>query len=278
MITPEQLSDILVDDGNTYIYIATTDYYSEIFDMLTQKLKIPPKKIAHLPAPHISRELWKLAYKHRFGGQPEPINTGALGAAILLPDRTDALKCLPKNGVVAEVGVAYGDFSRKLIDHLSPKKFYAIDYFHQSDPFVSYWERDDFARDSMPHQQWYENRFKTEIKSGMMETRQGLSWDCLAQFPDNYFDYVYLDADHYYQSVKRDIEVLNNKVKTGGFIQFNDYCISPACKPPYGVINAVNSFVNTGQHKIKYYCINSEPLLIGSPDVVIQIQKPHVLH
>ncbi|MDR2560514.1 MAG: class I SAM-dependent methyltransferase [Holophagales bacterium] len=276
MVTPEQLNGVIAITEESYIYISTTDFYEEVFDMLTQKLKIPPEKIGLLPIPDISPELRNISRNYfieSYGGKNLPIKSMAFDSAILLPDRSDALKYMPKHGIITEVGVAYGDFSRKIIDILSPKKFYAIDYFSQNDPFFSLWGRDDCARDNMPHQQWYENRFKPEIENGLMETRQGKSWDCLSQFPDDYFDYVYLDAGHDYKSVMKDIDVLKCKVKNCGFIQFNDYCIGPAFSTPYGVINAVNSFVNSGHHKIKYFCLNTEPQHIGFPDIVVQIQK-----
>jgi len=180
---------------------------------------------------------------------------------------------MPKNGITAEVGVAFGDFSRKILDALSPQIFFAIDLFYHTDLSSNFWGRDDFTRDNMPHRQWYENRFKMEIKTGKVETRQGLSWECLAQFPDDYFDYLYLDADHNYQSVKNDIEALKRKVKNGGFIQFNDYCIGPALYAPYGVINAVNSLINSGIAKVLYFSLNSEPKHVGYSDIAVQLQK-----
>jgi len=269
LLAPEQLTDSIAKAGErVIIYISTTIFYKEVFDTLTQKLNIPPENIAPLPVPNRSPKLLALKLNSRINA-PEPIRADAFDSAALLPDRANALKYMPKHGIVAEVGVAYGDFSRKIIDALSPKKFFAIDYFSQSDPFFSLWGRDDCARDNMPHQQWYENKFKAEIECGLMETRQGLSWDCLAQFPDDHFDYVYVDAGHDYQSVKKDIDVLKNKVKNGGFIQFNDYCNPTA----YGVINAVNSFINSGRHKVKFFCLCLDPLYIGFPDIVVQIQK-----
>jgi hypothetical protein len=276
MITPDQMpSTISGISGNYMIYIFTVYFYKEVFDMLTQKLKIPPKNIAPLVIPATPRSWELLMLKRNFymGGPPLPIRAGALESAVLLPDRADALNYMPKNGMAAEVGVAYGDFSRKIIDSTNPKKFYAIDFFSQNDPFSGFWGIDDFRKDNMPHQQWYENRFKTEIESGMMETRQGMSWDCISKFPDDYFDYVYLDAAHDYNSVKKDIDALKSKVKDGGYIQFNDYCIGPALSIPYGVINAVNEFVNSGLCKIKYFCLNNEPKYIGFPDIVVQLQK-----
>jgi len=43
------------------------------------------------------------------------------------------------------------------------------------------------------------------------------------QFEDNYFDMVYIDGDHSYDSVKTDISAWINKVKPGGFLWGDDY-------------------------------------------------------
>jgi len=42
-------------------------------------------------------------------------------------------------------------------------------------------------------------------------------------FPDNYFDLVYIDADHSYEFVKKDIENWITKVKNKGIIAGHDY-------------------------------------------------------
>jgi len=68
------------------------------------------------------------------------------------------------------------------------------------------------------------------------------------QFPDEYFDFVYIDADHTEEAVKEDILAWWPKVRSGGVLAGHDY--SPAIitfKDNYvlkfGVIEAVNKFV-----------------------------------
>ena len=45
----------------------------------------------------------------------------------------------------------------------------------------------------------------------------------VAKYPDDYFDIVYVDAAHEYESVKADIAAWLPKVKTGGVICGDDY-------------------------------------------------------
>lgn len=200
------------------------------------------------------------------------IQKSHLQHCVVLQDREDALSLIPKGGIAAEVGVAYGDFSEKIMKICEPEKFYAIDYFCQDDPYYSFWGLDLFRKDNMPHQQWYEHRFRDLIACGKMETKQGFSWDVLSTFEDDYFDYIYLDAAHDYESVKKDIAVLKHKIKDGGFIQFNDYTMFSILEDIfYGVVPAVNEFMNNdgGNHQAVAFCMHPD----GYYDLLVQVHK-----
>ncbi len=57
-------------------------------------------------------------------------------------------------------------------------------------------------------------------------------------------DLVYLDADHNYDSVKKDIQVFKNTIKPGGFFVFNDFTIFSVHELLfYGVAQAVSEFI-----------------------------------
>ena len=65
----------------------------------------------------------------------------------------------------------------------------------------------------------------------------------MQSFPDAYFDWIYIDAQHTYEDVKRDIAAAAAKVKSDGFLVFNDYTMwSYVEMQPYGVVAAVNEF------------------------------------
>ena len=66
----------------------------------------------------------------------------------------------------------------------------------------------------------------------------GCSWDLAALYPDESLDFVFLDADHAYESVSRDIDAWRPKVKRGGLLAGHDYIHWPS--PPFGVVRAVN--------------------------------------
>jgi Methyltransferase domain len=69
------------------------------------------------------------------------------------------------------------------------------------------------------------------------------SAETLQSFPDAYFDWIYIDAQHTYEGVKRDIAAAAAKVNSDGFLVFNDYTMwSYVEMQPYGVVAAVNEF------------------------------------
>lgn len=183
-----------------------------------------------------------------------PICARALNNARICENRNDILQYLPKGKVCAELGVMYGDYSKLILKIMEPSKFYAIDYFGFSD----IWGRTDIADSHLTHQQWYEREFSKEIEEGKMEVRQGLSWDVLETFPDDYFDYIYVDAGHEYDCVSKDVEVIQRKIKNGGIIAFNDYTLCNFWVQPYelgayyGIVPAANKLINSTNSEVLF--------------------------
>ena len=52
--------------------------------------------------------------------------------------------------------------------------------------------------------------------------RKGFSVEVLNSYPDNYFDWVYIDGNHLYPHVLEDILVSFKKVKPGGIVSGDD--------------------------------------------------------
>jgi hypothetical protein len=59
--------------------------------------------------------------------QTESLPIGELSVLYVEISRYEALKWFPQGGVFAEVGVFKGDFSRKIIDAVAPKRLHLID-------------------------------------------------------------------------------------------------------------------------------------------------------
>jgi len=64
------------------------------------------------------------------------------------------------------------------------------------------------------------------------------SIEAAEKFPDEYFDFIYIDGDHSYLGVCADLATWQNKVKKGGFIAGHDYDVDPG----FCVNRAVDGF------------------------------------
>jgi hypothetical protein len=135
---------------------------------------------------------------------------------------------LPKNSVGAEIGVLAGNFSKQIMDSVSPRELHLIDpWEHQtSSIYKDAWYGGRSKRGQADMDERYSGvlkRFKREIRVGQVLVHRGYSSDMLETFPDGFFDWVYIDGNHLYEYVQKDLEVSFRKVKTGGHITGDDY-------------------------------------------------------
>lgn len=147
----------------------------------------------------------------------------------VFPTREILLDFLPKNAVVAEVGAAMGDFSKEILSRAQPK------VLHLVDPWAS--TRYESGIDII------KEKFSAELASGQLKLNRGISVDVLPTFPDRYFDWVYIDTDHSYETTLAELRMSDQKVKDTGLILGHDYCNGNIISPwPYGVIGACHQF------------------------------------
>ena len=154
-----------------------------------------------------------------------------------------------QGGVIAELGVAIGDFSEFMIENLRPLKFVAIDLYDMHKTPIVWGRPSTELFQNMSQIEFFRRRF---AKYGScVVTDQGLSYDMLERYPDDTFDLIYIDAGHDYASVKRDGEVSTRKLKRDGVIIYNDYVLyDPFGEGAYGVVQAVNELVTAGGWRV----------------------------
>ena len=167
--------------------------------------------------------------------------------------RLKILEYLPKDSVVAEVGTQYGHFAEKILDIAKPKKLHLLDY-----------NFDLFKAEISKKQKIL---VEEGIENGTVELHEGDSSTSLSSFPDEYFDWIYIDADHAYQGVCKDIQQGYTKVKAEGMMVFNDYTNWSVCEVmPYGVAKAVNEFCIANNWEIVFFAFHC----LGYHDVAIR--------
>lgn len=151
----------------------------------------------------------------------------------LLSSRYDLLHKLPKGGIVAEIGTQHGQFAGHIARITQPDELHLLDItFEQFD--------------------------RTEIPEGManLHLHEGDSVAMLDSI-DREFNWVYLDADHSYEAVSRDLEALDGKIIPGGVIVCNDYIPwSPLEAKMYGVPKAVHEFCKRHGWGFRYMALH----------------------
>jgi hypothetical protein len=160
--------------------------------------------------------------------------------------RRDLYQLLPPNPVTAEIGVAEGFFSRDIIETCKSSLHYCIDS----------WEQLPQTGDGGFDQEWHTKNYGATVSllkpyGDRVHILRGLSWRMAQHVPDNSLDLLYIDGDHSYEGVKKDLESWYPKVKPGAVIAGHDF-INPA----YGVFEAVGHF--TQARSIKVFVIKED--------------------
>lgn len=146
-----------------------------------------------------------------------------------LTDRYQLLSLLPSDAVVAEVGVFRGEFSEAILQSTRPEILHLIDC----------WE----GKAGLQHLDTVRQRFDAAIAAGKVRLHRQKSVAALEQFPDNYFDWVYIDTDHSYQTTAEELRCCARVVKPDGWIAGHDYVTGNwNGGVRYGVVEAVNAF------------------------------------
>lgn len=82
----------------------------------------------------------------------------------------------------------------------------------------------------------------TQRFPGRCEIVRSLSTEAGNKYPNNYFDFVYLDANHRYERVLEDLRIWVPKIRSGGMLCGHDYLDGELPQGSFGVKKAVNEF------------------------------------
>jgi len=163
---------------------------------------------------------------------------------MLLPDRFHLLDRLPKDASVAEVGVAFGEFTREILNRCAPEKLFLIDS----------WDSARF-RDGLGA---IEQEYAPNIASGQVEIRLGKSVDVLRNMAGGAFDWAYIDTSHTYETTLAELQLSGDIVGDDGRIAGHDFCTGNVVRPvPYGVVEAVTKFCKDCDWQFEYLTAES---------------------
>jgi hypothetical protein len=160
------------------------------------------------------------------------------------------LELVPRGATCIEVGVFDGVLSERILALTSPRQLHLVDPWRTKDDGTLFdgpaqtFDSAEQATDSLELQyQAVRHLLAKEIASGQVVLHRMLSHEAAPLFADGHFDWAYLDASHYYDDVKVDLEAWFPKVKSGGYITGDDYDRQGFWD--HGVTRAVNEFVKT---------------------------------
>jgi hypothetical protein len=184
------------------------------------------------------------------------IRPEALIGAKLYADRRQMVANLgiPRGGIIAEVGVAHGDFTDFLVRELQPAHFYALDLFEMERHPVHWGVPQEVLFQGKTHHDFYRDRFAH--LGERLTIMRGLSIDTTPQLPDAALEMIYIDAAHDYTNVSKEGAICARKIKPGGLLIFNDYVLyDPFNQTEYGVIPAVNEMLATGDWRVAGFAL-----------------------
>lgn len=144
---------------------------------------------------------------------------------------------LYKDPICVEVGVQKGNHAEVMKYYLNPLKLFLVD---------SWVNRDQMCKDVY-------SRFSENDNIIIMHIS---SYEASLTFPNEFFDIVYIDADHSYEAVSQDLHCWFPKVKHGGMLSGHDWD-KPACRTRENweslgieVQSAVQDFLKLYPHKL----------------------------
>lgn len=156
----------------------------------------------------------------------------------VVTDRWKMVDELPKGGVCAELGIWKCDFSEFIFQTLQPEKLHLIDIDSQSIQIAL-------------------DKFSGEIDRGEVQVHHSDSSAALLSMPDQYFDWIYIDGDHQYHGVKKDLMAAHEKLSPSGLISLNDYIFFGSSDlTKYGVVEAVNEFCVNFDYEIVFMALH----------------------
>ena len=159
--------------------------------------------------------------------------------------RYKVLKKMPKNAICAEIGVWKGEFCQKILKITKPRMLHLIDPWLFQDNYPNRLYGGKVAKCQKDMDKIFKSVKGKLERFNNVKIHKGFSDKILSEFPNGYFDWIYIDGDHSYGCVKKDLEFSFMKVKSDGFIAGDDYNWGKSERFP--VRRAVQDFITTHQ-------------------------------
>jgi hypothetical protein len=185
---------------------------------------------------------------------------------LIFENRRELLSILNSNLVIAELGVFKGEFSENILNICKPSQLVLIDNWLgnvvSGDENGNNLTSIDGAELFDMVTKKFENLKNVKIYRNNTEK--------ILDFEDSFFDMIYIDADHSYESVRIDLQNSYLKIKDGGLIMGHDYEMNENKTKNifnFGVKRAVDEFCNNYNQQIVAFALD------GYTSYAIKINK-----
>ena len=189
---------------------------------------------------------------------PASLDEESIRGARLFSNRTASLSAWPRKAKVAELGVAVGSFTKQVLDHADPVLYDAYDTFRLHQIPVIWNRQSSELLNNMEHQEFYEDKFSNQIAAGILRTFKGDSSTELAKRDPETYDVIYIDGDHSYDGVKKDLVASLKTLKFDGMLVFNDYVLYDKTGNMYGVMPVVHDICLNHGWRVYYLSLQRE--------------------
>jgi hypothetical protein len=163
----------------------------------------------------------------------------------VLLDRATLLEHLPHGGCVAELGVDEGGFSAAILERCRPR------HLHLVDP----WSTRRYGEDKRAA---VCDRFRAGIATGTVTVHRALSVDAASGFAGAFFDWIYIDTTHRYDTTRDELRVYEPLIRPGGYIAGHDFVMGNwVSGMRYGVVEAVQEFCVERGWRLRYITVQA---------------------
>lgn len=172
-----------------------------------------------------------------------------------------------QNSNVLEIGIFQGEFFEFLLQECNPSMIDGVDLFYGNIGSGDV-DGNNVVHTDMEFE--YERLSKKYMDDARVVFHKCFSHEYLSNCDDDKYDLIYIDADHSYHAVKRDIELAFLKIKNKGFIMGHDYELNKnKCKNnwTFGTKKAVDEFCEKYNQEIISFAYD------GCVSFCIQVNK-----
>ena len=157
-----------------------------------------------------------------------------------------------RNPSILEIGIHKGDFSKQLISNFDPNKLILVDPWIAFDDSIyknSWYGNSDNSNQNIQDKYYFNllDYFKKQIYENKVEIYRKTSDDFFLKNKHT-FDLIYIDGNHLFEFVKRDIHNSLNFINYDGLIVLDDYALKGWWDD--GITKAVNFHLKEKNIKI----------------------------